>query len=148
MREAYKALRTAFPEFEDISSIYLAQKTMARLLGLDPKYVNCCINMCCCYTRKYEGLDQCPFPNCNEPRRDKCGKSRKKFQYLLIIPHLIALFFNKATVEKMAYRHTYREARKTEDVTNVFDGALYWELCEEEVTTNGKEYSHRYFSDH
>ena len=148
MREAYKALQTAFLELEDISSICLTQKTVARLLGLDLKYVDCCVKMCCCYTRKYAGLDQCFFPDCNKPQCDKCGQSRKKFQYLPIVPRLIALFFDKATVEKMAYQHTYYEARKTKDVTDVFDGALYRKLCEEEVTANGKEYSHWYFLDH
>ena len=102
-REAYEALRTAFLELEDISSIYLAQKTVVRLSGLNLKYAERCINTCCCYTGRYAELDQCPFPNCNEPWCDKRGQPRKKFQYLPIIPRLIALFLNKATVEKMAY---------------------------------------------
>jgi hypothetical protein len=31
---------------------------------------------------------------------------------------------------------------------DVFDGALYRELCEQEVTANGKTFPHQYFSDH
>ena len=146
-REAYKALRTAFLEPKDISSIYLTQKTMARLSGLNPKYVDCCVNTCCCYAGKYAELDRCPFPDCNEPRRDEHGQSRKKFQCLPIIPRLISLFLDKATAEKMAYQHMYCEARRTRDVTDVFDGALYRELCKEKVIANGKEFSHQYFSD-
>ena len=146
-REAYEALQTAFPELEDISSIYLAQKTVARLSGLNLKYIDCCVNTCCCYAGKYAEQDRCLFPDCNEPRRDECGQSKKKFQYLPIIPRLISLFLDKATAEKMAYQHTHCEVRRTEDVTNVFDSALYRELCEEKVTTNSKEFSHQYFSD-
>jgi hypothetical protein len=121
---------------------------MAKLSGLSPKHVDCCVNSCCCYTGKYEALDRCPFPDCNEPRRDEHKRPRKSFEYLPIIPRLIALFLDKATAEKMAYRHKYCETRTTENVTDVFDGALYQELCEREVTANGKTFPHRYFSDH
>ena len=147
-REAYEALRAAFPELDDISSIYIAQKTAARLSGLRPKYVDCCVNSCCCYTGKYEGMDRCPFPDCNEPRRDEGGRPRKRFQHLPIIPRLIALFLDKTTAAKMQYRDEYCKTRDNENVTDVFDGTLYRELCEREVTENGKTHAHRYFSDH
>ena len=146
-REAYDALRTAFPELDDISSIYVAQRTAAELSGLRPKHVDCCVNSCCCYTGKHEGLDRCPFPDCNEPRRDESGRPRKMFQYLPIIPRLLALCLDKTTAAKMQYRHEYCEKRDVENVTDVFDGALYQELCQQEVTANGKVYPHRYFSD-
>ena len=147
-REAYEALQFAFPELEDISSIYLSQKTAARLSGLRPEYVDCCVNSCCCYTGKYETLDRCPFPDCNEPRYDENEQPRKRFQYLPIIPCLIALFLNKATMDKMNYRHMYGETRDSGKVTDVFDGTLYRELCEQQVTVNGKTLPHWYFSDH
>ena len=146
-REAYEALRSTFPELKDISSIYLAQRTVAKLSGLSPKYVDCCVNSCCCYAGKYKMLDRCPFPNCNEPRHNENGRPRKTFQHLPIIPRLIALFLDKVTVEKMDYRHTYCKTRDTEKVTDVFDGTLYQELCEQEVTVNGKTLPYRYFSD-
>ena len=96
---------------------------------------------------KYEALDRCPFPDCNEPRYDESGQSRKRFQYLPIIPRLVALFLDKASAERINYRHTYCKARNSEKVTDIFDGALYRELCEREVTANGKTFPHRYFSD-
>jgi len=147
-REAYEALRSTFPELEDISSIYLAQKTVAKLSGLNPKYADCCVNSCCCYMGKYKMLDRCPFPDCNEPRYDENRRPRKRFQFLPIIPRLIALFLDKATAEKMNYRHKHCETRDTEKVTDIFDGTLYRELCNREVTANGKTFPHRYFSDH
>ena len=112
-----------------MSSIYLTQKTAAKHSGLCPKYVDCCVNSCCCYTGKYEALDCCPFPDCNKPRRDESGQSRKTFQYLPIIPCLIALFLDKTTAEKMGYQHEYCGTRGAENVTNIFDGTLYQELC-------------------
>jgi hypothetical protein len=147
-REAYEALRSAFPELEDISSLYLAQKTVAELSGLTPRYVDCCLNSCCCYAGKYEALNRCPFPDCNEPRYNESGQPRKRFQYLPIIPRLLALFLDKSTAEKISYRHKYCETRDTEKVTDVFDGKLYRKLCEREVTVNGKTLPHQYFSDH
>lgn len=146
-QEAYEALRSAFPELEDISSLYIAQKTVVKLSGLSPKYVDCCLNSCCCYTGKYKMLDRCPFPDCNEPRYDESGQPRKRFQYLPIIPRLIALFLDKSMAEKISYQHKYCEVRDTEKVTDVFDGALYRELCEREVTMDGKTLPHWYFSD-
>lgn len=47
----------------------------------------------------------------------------------------------------MGYQHTYCEKRDSEKVTDVFDGALYRDLCEQEVTVNGKTLPHRYFLD-
>lgn len=146
-REAYEALRTAFPELADISSLYLAQKTVAQLSGLSPKYIDCCVNSCCCYAGKYKALDRCPFSDCNEPRYDENNKPRKRFQYLPIIPRLIALFLDKTTADKMNYRHEHHETRDNEKVTDVFDGTLYRELCEQQVTVNGKTLPHQYFSD-
>ena len=146
-REAYEALQDAFPELNDISSIYITQKNAARLSGLYPKHVDCCINSCCCYTGKYEGLDRCPFKDCNEPRYDKHGRPRKRFQYLPVIPRLLALFLDKKMATKMQYRHEYCTTRDAESVTDVFDGTLYQDLCKEEVTANGKAFPHRYFSD-
>jgi hypothetical protein len=147
-REAYKALWSAFLELEDIRLIYITQKTTARLSGLSPQYIDCCVNLCCCYTGKYETLDCCSFPDCNEPRCDKSKQPQKKFQYLPIMPQLIALFLDKATTEKMGYQHKYCKMRDTKNITNIFDGTLYRKLCEQEVTANGKTFPHRYFSDH
>ena len=147
-REAYEALRSAFPELGDIGSLYLAQKNVAKLSGLNPEYVDCCVNSCCCYAGKYKTLECCPFPDCNEPRYDGDNRPRKQFQYLPIIPRLIALFLDKTTAEKINYRHKYCEGRDPEKVANVFDGTLYRELCEREVTVNGKALPHQYFSDH
>ena len=146
-REAYEALRSAFPELEDISSIYLAQRTVAQLSGLSPKYVDCCVNSCCCYTGKYKMLQRCPFPDCNQPRYDENEQPRKQFQYLPIVPRLIALFLDKATAERMNYRHQHSETRDKEKVTDIFDGTLYQKLCKQQVTVNGKTLPHRYFSD-
>ena len=127
--------------------MYVAQKTAARLSGLSAKYVDCCVNSCCCYTGKYNDLEHCPFPDCNEPQRSENGQPRKRFQYLPIIPCLIALFLDKTTAERISYRSKYCEAGDTEKVTDVFDGALYRELCRQQVTVNGKTLPHRYFSD-
>ena len=122
IREAYEALQTTFLKLKGIGSIYTTQKTAAELSGLDLKYIDCCVDLCCCYTGKHKGLEHCPFPNCNEPWYDKNGQLRKRFQYLPIIPHLITLFLNKTTMEKMGYCHKYCEGRDNKDVTDIFDG--------------------------
>ena len=92
-------------------------------------------------------LERCPFPDCNEPQYNENEQPRKRFQYLPIIPRLIALFLDKATAERMNYRHQHNETRDNEKVTDVFDGTLYQKLCEQQVTVNGKTLPHRYFSD-
>ena len=47
----------------------------------------------------------------------------------------------------MEYWHSYHKTRDTESIADVFDGALYQELCGQEVTANGKTYPHQYFLD-
>ena len=87
-------------------------------------------------------MNCCPFPNCNESWYDGYGWLRKNFQWLPIILHPIALFFSKATTKKLAYQHMYCQMGSPEDVTDIFNGALYQKLCEGEVTINDKKYSH------
>ena len=50
-RDAYESLRHAFPKhLGDLQSLFKVQKKIVALSGLKLKYVDCCINSCCCYT--------------------------------------------------------------------------------------------------
>ena len=147
-RDAYKTLRRAFPKhLGNLQSLFKVQKKIAALSGLKPKYADCCINSCCCYTGPWKDHNRCPFPECQEPRFDKFGKPRKQFQYLPIIPRLKAFFLDQEMAGKMQYRHKLTKKLPRDKVTDVFDGSLYNELRQKHVKVNGKDLPHEYFSD-
>ena len=147
-RDAYETLRCAFPKhLGNLQSLFKVQKKIAALSGLKPKYTDCCINSCCCYTGPWKDHNRCPFPECQEPRFDKFGKPRKQFQYLPIIPRLKAFFLDQEMAGKMQYRHKLTKKLPRDKVTDVFDGSLYNELHQKHVKVNGKDLPHEYFSD-
>ena len=131
----------------DPHSLYETQKRIAQLSGLYPEYSDCCINICCCFTGKYERLDRCPFTDCQEPRYDAAGKPRLRFQHLPVGPRLQALFRNKDTANLLRYRSNHTSKTNRNKVSDVFDGSLYRELCEQYVKADGISYSHKYFED-
>ncbi|KAJ7218477.1 hypothetical protein GGX14DRAFT_340639, partial [Mycena pura] len=141
---AYEKLSSAFPQLADLSSLYVLQKRMAFLSGVKPVKYDCCIKSCMCYTGRYASLQRCPY--CHEPRLDADGKPRRSFQYIPIIPRLVALYTNKEHSEVL---QTYRAEFESEPgkVKDVFDGSHYQGLLRKFVTLHGKKLAHKFFSD-
>lgn len=131
----------------DPRSLYETQKRIAQLSGLYPEYSDCCVKVCCCFTGKYEALDRCPFPDCQEPHYDLSGKPRFRFQHLPVGPRLQALFRNSETTNLLRYRFDYTSNPNRNKISDVFDGKLYQELCGQYVRVEGNTYSHKYFGD-
>lgn len=141
---AYDKLSLAFPDLASIASIYRLQRRMEFLSGIKVDKYDCCVNSCMCYTRQYSKLKRCPF--CHEPRRDRNGKPRKIFQYIPLIPRLVALYANAEHSEKLqSYRADFEPNPNC--VTDVFDGTHYDDLRKSYVTVNGKTLNHKFFSD-
>jgi len=144
----FEDLRHSFPHhMGDLHSLYETQKRMAQLSGLYPEYSDCCIKICCCFTGKYKTLDHCPFPDCQEPCYNASGKPRFRFQHLPIGPWLGALFRNEETANFLHYRSNHTLNQNHDKTSDIFDGSLYRELCEQYVKAEGTTYSHKYFED-
>ncbi|KAJ7100776.1 hypothetical protein B0H15DRAFT_765499, partial [Mycena belliarum] len=141
---AYNKLSLGFPQLADISSLYVLQKRMAFLSGVKPIRYDCCINSCMCYTGTYATLQRCPF--CHEARLDSDDKPRRKYQYIPILPRLVALYTNK---EHSQVLQTYRADFESEPgkVKDVFDGTHYKDLLRKFVTLHGVTLAHKFFSD-
>jgi hypothetical protein len=141
--EAYRDLRYMRPEAHDMRSWKATQNHVGRMSELQPEIYDCCINSCMCYVGPtYSGLTACPF--CKEGRRDACGKARRKFTYIPLIPRLLAFLANAEQSERMRYR---AEFEHVEDVVkDIFDGKLYRSLLGKHVRpVGGPTQQHRYF---
>ena len=49
----------------------------------------------------------------------------------------------------MGYRHDYTTNQCDNDIiSDIFDGSIYKNLCDQNVVVDGKKFQHKYFSDH
>jgi hypothetical protein len=138
---SYAKLRNAFPALRDLPSLQKLQTRIAALSGVKPVAYHCCINSCCCYTRAYAALEECPY--CNEPRYDSSRHPRRIFEYLPIIPRLVNLFLDEKFAKAMNYRHDYPYQHGPKE--DVFDGRQYAKLCQTKVTIGDVTLPHRFF---
>jgi len=144
-RDAFESLRHAFPTWvQNIKSLFETQRRVAELSGLKAEYSDCCPKICCCFTGSYKDLDHCPFPDCQEPRYDEFGKPRMQFQHLPVGPRLQAMFLNNDIIKLLDYRTTRTPG---DSVSDVFDGKLYRDLCEQFVRVDDQTFDHKYFED-
>jgi hypothetical protein len=145
-RDAFEGLRHAFPtQVNEIPSLFQTQRRIAELSGLKAEYSDCCPRICCCFEGPYENLDHCPFPDCQEPRYNQNGRPRMQFQHLPVGPRLQAMFLNETMVKLLGYRATRTPGDSPGSVSDVFDGKLYRDLCEEFVQVGDQTFDHKYF---
>ena len=117
---------------------------IAILSEVIPQWFDCCVNSCIAYTGKYKDDQQCPFRNCQEPRRSPGGVARRLFCYLPMIPRFKGFFQSKRMINELLYRHQYVSVPGT--IADVFDGEIYQELLSKYVVVGGETLSHKYFS--
>lgn len=139
---SYMKLTRAFPELSDLLSLQRLQTRIAFLSGIKPVCYHCCVSSCCCFTRSYATLEECPF--CHESRFDSNHQPRNTFAYLPLAPRLVNMFLNKQQVRHMEYRSTYKH--RNGPAEDVFDGMHYLRLLHTRVTINGKTLPHQFFS--
>ncbi|KAF6753356.1 hypothetical protein DFP72DRAFT_814138, partial [Ephemerocybe angulata] len=138
----FRQLPQAFPK-HNIASLKVTRKRVEFLAKFRPQPFDCCINSCLCYTGAYEKADKCRF--CKELRYNASGKARKRFNYIPLTARLSALYGDKATAEKMRYRHEYKHHDGVYE--DVFDGRIYQNLCKTKVEVGEEEQDHTYFQD-
>ncbi|KAG8764402.1 hypothetical protein FRC12_008110 [Ceratobasidium sp. 428] len=145
---SYSKLRRAFPDrLGDLPTEAKLRTRVGIISGLNGSPVDCCVNSCIAYTGPYKDEVICPY--CPEPRYKTHPRSghrvaRRQFQYIPIIPRLIAYYRNPT----MARRMRYRSERPTAPdwLSDIFDGSFYRQLLNQRVTVGAKTYDHRYFS--
>lgn len=117
---------------------------MSFLSGVKPVQYDCCIGSCMCYTGHYSSLRHCPYYH--EPRFDCKNKARHQFQYIPIIPRLVALYTNKEH-SKLLQTYCADFISDPHKVKDVFDGIHYKKLLHTFVTIHSKKLGRKFFSD-
>jgi hypothetical protein len=145
--KAFAKIPLAFPK-EPTPSVKVCRARLQALSGFKPVRYDCCINSCCCFTGVHKECMNCPY--CGEDRylvgRNGKRKARKVFNYLPLIPRLVAMQANSIKATQMRYR-AFEHTHSPGEVTDVFDSHVYRRLLGKKVIIDGTPASHEYFSD-
>jgi hypothetical protein len=94
-RRAFNQMRHAFRHKIDIDSLYVINRRLAILSGVNPVLYDCCVNSCMAYTRNHSNETHCLF--CHEPRCHH-GKPHHQFSYLPFAARFQGFFQNARTI--------------------------------------------------
>jgi hypothetical protein len=140
---AISQLPLVFPD-RPIPTWKIVMARALHLAGIEPVFVDCCIQSCMAFTGSHEKLKKCAY--CNQLRFSSSGKPRKRFCYLLLIPRLKVFSASAHFADLMRYRA--RDHQHEPGITNdVFDGSCYRSLLNRRVSLNGKLCKHRFFAE-
>ena len=140
---AFMQMRYAFQHKLQINLKYAIIRRLAILSGIEPIWIDCCINSCLAYTGEYANLTTCH--DCGESRcRGQSKEPRRIFCYIPLIPRLQTMFANPKTCKELLYRHNYMASKGS--ISDVFNSEHYQNLCQTRVTIDGKKLDHKYFS--
>jgi hypothetical protein len=139
-RSAFNQMRYTFSHKLDLDSLYMTDRRLALLSGVTPVLIDCCVNSCIAYTRKYANYVDCPY--CGESRRSN-QRPRRQFSYLPLVPRLRGFFQNPKMIHQLGYR--MRFAPSVDGIRDVFDSEMYKELCDEFVHVDGAPRSYKFF---
>lgn len=141
-RVAWDQMRHAFAHKLQICSLYVAIHRMAILSGVEPLWIDCCVNSCIAYTGRYSEREECP--ECDQERYKTSGKPRRVFCYLPLIPRLQNFFHNENKIKELLYRYEYEYSKSS--ISDVFDSKHYQDIRKKYVTIDGVVMSYKYFS--
>jgi hypothetical protein len=139
-RSAFNQMRYTFSHKLDLNSLYVTDWRLALLSGVTPVLIDCCVNSCITYTRKYTNYTHCPY--CRESRRSN-QRPRHQFSYLPLVPCLQGFFQNPKTIHQLGY--CTRFAQSVDGIQDVFNSELYKELCTKFVHVDGAPQSYKFF---
>ena len=144
MDRTFQQLKWTYPN-KHHDTLKATKKCIQFLSGFKPICYSCCVNSCVWYTDYYEHYTKCPNPECGQDRFKFNGKPWKYFNYLPLIPCLIALYCNPEYAEKMCYWASYKHRPgKTHDV---FDRTHYQTLLKTIVPNDNENNPFFYLSD-
>ena len=139
-RRAFNQMRYTFSHKLGLDSLYVSNRRFALLSRVTPLLVDCCVNSCIAYTRKYQNYTHCPY--CRESRRSN-GKARCQFSYLPLAPRLQGFFQNPKTIHQLGYRARF--VPSDNGVRDVFDSEQYKNLCNKHVCVDGVPRLYKFF---
>ncbi|CAE7185763.1 unnamed protein product [Rhizoctonia solani] len=137
----YERIRYSYRHKLALLTTQRLRTRIAKLSGVEPVEIDCCIEVCHAFTGKYAEETVCS--ECNQPRYDYKGRPRQIFQYLPATARLQALFNNPDMVRKMLYRAKF--VHKNGNMNDVFDSRRYLELCGRNIIIDGVDTGVRHF---
>jgi hypothetical protein len=140
--ECYDDVPYAFPR-SNTPSWKETEARAAKLSGLKPQWLDCCIGSCCAFVGRHAQLEQCPI--CEQARFDRRGKPRRRWLYLPLIPRFQAFMESPEVAVRNLYRS--RHQHSPINTTDIFDGNHYCRLLQTYVTINGQPQPYKHFSD-
>ncbi|CCO36041.1 hypothetical protein BN14_10163 [Rhizoctonia solani AG-1 IB] len=129
----YERIRYSYRHKLKLLSPQRLRTRIARLSGVKPINIDCCVNVCHAFTRQYAEEVECSI--CNEPRYDHKGRPRQIFQYLPATPRFQAFFNNPDMIEKMQYRANYVHLHG--QIKDIFDSPIYRNLQHTNIIVDG-----------
>ncbi|KAI0628284.1 hypothetical protein C8Q77DRAFT_1038401, partial [Trametes polyzona] len=142
-RRAYNEMRRSFAHKIKLNSDWVVLYRVARLSGVRPQWIQCCVNSCLCYLGEFEHAMKCP--ECSEQRYTDTGHPRRYFCYIPLIPRLQAYFQSIDLIRLLQYRTNFHD--DPNKITDVFSSELYRRLLRTNVVVDGQQLPHRHFSD-
>jgi len=139
-REAFEGLRHLTDPHMNIGSDFVANWILEQALKLSAEVYECCVNSCMCYTGEFAKLTECLI--CGEPRLDKCRKARNRFQYILIIPRLQAMYKDPKMIKLLLYRVQHEV--EPGDIEDVFDGEVISNMMKKYLEIDGVPQEYKY----
>src|SRR5260221_12700535 len=105
----YNLLKKHFIPELSMLSIFILQARISKLSHVTEVSYDCCLNICCCFTGTYAGLDSCPF--CKHAQYNSEGHSYKKYKYLPIEPCIKSLYLMDHYAEVLCYHSLPRDSK-------------------------------------
>lgn len=140
--KAFAHLHGAFSHKLKLDLEYVVEKRLEVLTRVIPKHFNCCINSCMVFTGSHAYQDYCSY--CNEHHYHSNHHPHHQFSYLSLVTQLQGLFSDPTIVESLLYHHWYPAS--SDEISDVFDGDLYHQLCNTHVIIDGVEQPYHFFS--
>ncbi|KAF8675268.1 Transposase family tnp2 [Rhizoctonia solani] len=140
-KEVDSIIMLAIRQFGTLLTSHRLQTQIAKLSGVNPVNVDCCINVCHAFTGKYAKETICSV--CNAPRYNFKNCPRQVFQYLPASPRFRAYFNNPDLIRKMLYRHEFKHWLGRID--DFFNSQIYERLLRTNIVIDGADTGVQHF---
>jgi hypothetical protein len=112
---------------DEESTLYLAKKTLDKLVDIKLNHIDMCKDSCCAFTGIYVDDLECRF--CHLKRYNNSKKPQKTAIYIPLLDRFRIQYADSERASKLRYRSQREEC--DEGYNDLFDGDLYKELLVE-----------------
>jgi hypothetical protein len=111
-------------------TLYSAEKTLNKIIPLQPKKYDCCPNGHMCFTGNYSTLESCLY--CGEKRYLKSGKTKFQFQYWSPLQQIRIEMLSDQKRKSFLYKHEfikkYPISPSSSIIEDFFNGKHFYDI--------------------